>query len=77
MPTAAPSPTVSAMPAQMLSLLAASGLQPMTLAGRRLLPIVQGGMGVGVSAHGWPARWRRSAASARSARSTCGATTPT
>ena len=51
MPTAAPSPTVSAMPAQMLSLLAASGLQPMTLAGRRLLPIVQGGMGVGVSAH--------------------------
>ena len=51
MPTAAPSPTVSAMPAQMLSLLASSGLQPMTLAGRRLLPIVQGGMGVGVSAH--------------------------
>jgi len=29
----------------------ASGLAPLTLAGRRLLPIVQGGMGVGVSAH--------------------------
>jgi nitronate monooxygenase len=35
----------------MLSALAASGLQAMTLAGRRLLPIVQGGMGIGVSAH--------------------------
>lgn len=30
----------------------ASGLSPLTLAGRTLLPIVQGGMGVGVSAHG-------------------------
>ena len=29
----------------------ASGLRPLTLGGRRLLPIVQGGMGVGVSAH--------------------------
>lgn len=29
----------------------ASGLAPLTLAGRRLLPLVQGGMGVGVSAH--------------------------
>jgi nitronate monooxygenase len=29
----------------------ASGLQTLTLAGRRLLPIVQGGMGIGVSAH--------------------------
>jgi nitronate monooxygenase len=28
-----------------------SGLQPLRLAGRRLLPIVQGGMGVGISAH--------------------------
>lgn len=28
-----------------------AGLQPLTLAGRQLLPIVQGGMGVGVSAH--------------------------
>lgn len=31
--------------------LAASGLQPLCLAGRTLLPLVQGGMGVGVSAH--------------------------
>lgn len=31
--------------------LAASGLRPLMLAGRALLPIVQGGMGVGVSAH--------------------------
>ena len=31
--------------------LAGAGLQPLTLAGRQLLPIVQGGMGVGVSAH--------------------------
>jgi nitronate monooxygenase len=29
----------------------ASGLQPLQLAGRTLLPVVQGGMGVGVSAH--------------------------
>ncbi|OGB06348.1 MAG: 2-nitropropane dioxygenase [Burkholderiales bacterium RIFCSPHIGHO2_12_FULL_69_20] len=35
----------------MLPALAASGLKAMTLAGRRLLPIVQGGMGVGISAH--------------------------
>ena len=33
------------------ALLARSGLHPLTLAGRTLLPIVQGGMGVGVSAH--------------------------
>jgi nitronate monooxygenase len=32
--------------------LAASGLRPLRLAGRSLLPVVQGGMGVGVSAHG-------------------------
>ena len=32
--------------------LAASGLKPLRLAGRSLLPVVQGGMGVGVSAHG-------------------------
>ncbi len=35
----------------LLPLLAASGLAPLRLAGRLLLPIVQGGMGVGVSAH--------------------------
>ena len=40
-----------AVPAPLRALLAASGLQAMTLAGRRLLPIVQGGMGIGVSAH--------------------------
>jgi nitronate monooxygenase len=33
------------------TLLQASGLKPLRLAGRTLLPIVQGGMGVGVSAH--------------------------
>jgi nitronate monooxygenase len=33
------------------ALLAASGLSALHLGGRRLLPIVQGGMGVGVSAH--------------------------
>ena len=41
----------AAVPAPLLALLAASSLQAMTLAGRRLLPIVQGGMGIGVSAH--------------------------
>ncbi|MDP1650997.1 MAG: nitronate monooxygenase family protein [Rubrivivax sp.] len=35
----------------MAALLARSGLAPLRLAGRTLLPIVQGGMGVGVSAH--------------------------
>jgi nitronate monooxygenase len=32
-------------------MLRASGLAPLRLAGRTLLPIVQGGMGIGVSAH--------------------------
>jgi nitronate monooxygenase len=35
----------------LMSRLASSGLRPLRLAGRELLPIVQGGMGVGVSAH--------------------------
>ncbi|MBK7459963.1 MAG: nitronate monooxygenase [Betaproteobacteria bacterium] len=35
----------------MATLLARSGLAPLRLAGRTLLPLVQGGMGVGVSAH--------------------------
>ncbi|RPH44298.1 MAG: nitronate monooxygenase [Burkholderiales bacterium] len=35
----------------MAALLAASGLPPLRLRGRTVLPIVQGGMGVGVSAH--------------------------
>jgi len=46
--TAAPA---AAIPAHMLPALAASGLKALSLAGRRLLPIVQGGMGVGISAH--------------------------
>ncbi len=48
--SSAPLP-LPAVPPDMLSLLAASGLQPLALGGRQLLPIVQGGMGVGVSAH--------------------------
>jgi nitronate monooxygenase len=47
MPAAA---TPSIQP-DLLPLLAASGLAPLALGGRQLLPIVQGGMGVGVSAH--------------------------
>jgi nitronate monooxygenase len=35
----------------MLDRLAAYGLRPLSLKGQRLLPIVQGGMGVGISAH--------------------------
>jgi nitronate monooxygenase len=34
-----------------MGLLDASGLRPLRLGGKSLLPIVQGGMGVGVSAH--------------------------
>ncbi|MDO9072885.1 MAG: nitronate monooxygenase family protein [Rubrivivax sp.] len=40
------------MPAGLWALLQRSGLKPLQLAGRNLLPVVQGGMGVGVSAHG-------------------------
>ncbi|MBA4175157.1 MAG: 2-nitropropane dioxygenase [Leptothrix sp. (in: Bacteria)] len=36
----------------MWALLQRSGLKPLQLAGRQLLPVVQGGMGVGISAHG-------------------------
>ncbi len=36
---------------QLAALADKSGLQPLMLQGRKLLPIVQGGMGVGVSAH--------------------------
>jgi nitronate monooxygenase len=50
-PAATRSPVANAIPAHLLPALTASGLQAMVLAGRRLLPIVQGGMGVGVSAH--------------------------
>jgi len=47
----APIPPDAAMPASSRELLAASGLPVLRLAGRAVLPIVQGGMGVGVSAH--------------------------
>lgn len=39
------------IPADSSSWLARSGLRPLNLTGRTLLPIVQGGMGTGVSAH--------------------------
>lgn len=39
------------MTQSLFDLLSAGGLRPLTLKGRRLLPVVQGGMGVGVSAH--------------------------
>jgi nitronate monooxygenase len=45
------STSIDAIPADLRPALAASGLTALRLAGRRLLPIVQGGMGVGVSAH--------------------------
>jgi nitronate monooxygenase len=41
----------SSIPADLEALLEQSGLSPLHLGGRRLLPIVQGGMGIGVSAH--------------------------
>jgi nitronate monooxygenase len=56
---------------------AASGLPPLRLAGRAVLPIVQGGMGVGVSAHRLAGAVAAQGASARSPRSTCAATIPT
>ena len=39
------------VPPELAHMLLRGGLTPLTLAGRTLLPIVQGGMGVGVSAH--------------------------
>jgi len=39
------------IPSDLQSLLERSGLAPLRLKGRTLLPIVQGGMGIGVSAH--------------------------
>jgi len=35
----------------LLDRMAAAGLKPLQIAGRQLLPVVQGGMGVGISAH--------------------------
>ncbi len=40
------------IPAESALWLAHSGLRPLNLGGRTLLPLVQGGMGIGVSAHG-------------------------
>ncbi|OYV00407.1 MAG: 2-nitropropane dioxygenase [Burkholderiales bacterium PBB5] len=51
MTTASLSPTHPGIAPDLLPAMAASGLKAMQLAGRALLPIVQGGMGVGVSAH--------------------------
>lgn len=48
---AAPSVDPSHIDAALADKLQTSGLQAMQLGGRRLLPIVQGGMGIGVSAH--------------------------
>lgn len=45
-------PVPHPVPEGLWALLQRSGLQPLQLAGRALLPVVQGGMGVGVSAHG-------------------------
>ena len=42
---------MNAIPDELLSLLERSALTPLKLAGRTLLPILQGGMGVGVSGH--------------------------
>ncbi len=39
------------IPDHLLNLLSSSELQPLTIKGKQVLPIVQGGMGVGVSAH--------------------------
>lgn len=39
------------IPDHMLSLFKQSELKPLTIKGKEILPIVQGGMGVGVSAH--------------------------
>ena len=39
------------IPSDMRDLLDGSGLSPLQLAGRTLFPIVQGGMGIGVSGH--------------------------
>lgn len=46
------SPTDAGVADQLASLASLSGLRPWQLAGRELVPVVQGGMGVGVSAGG-------------------------
>jgi nitronate monooxygenase len=42
---------LQAIPPDLLDAFGASGLAPLQVAGRTLLPVVQGGMGVGISAH--------------------------
>jgi nitronate monooxygenase len=51
MALSAPACTASVLDEGLAAQLARSGLAPLRLAGRLLLPLVQGGMGVGVSAH--------------------------
>jgi nitronate monooxygenase len=50
-PSTTDHPGICAAPDRLRALLARSTLRPLHLAGRELLPIVQGGMGVGISAH--------------------------
>lgn len=52
MPTTPAPVSSSRTPESLHELMQASGLAPLVLRGRRLLPVVQGGMGVGVSAGG-------------------------
>ena len=57
MPTTPASISPSRTPESLHELMQASGLAPLVLRGRHLLPVVQGGMGVGVSAQdGQPRR---------------------
>ena len=44
-------PACDGVASDLMALLRASGLAPLRLSGKALLPVVQGGMGVGVSAH--------------------------
>ena len=44
--------TIDSSPASLFDLASGSGLAPLQLGGRQLLPVVQGGMGVGISAGG-------------------------
>ena len=50
-PSAHAPPSRPVADAALHSLLAPNGVAPLRLAGRELLPVVQGGMGIGVSAH--------------------------
>jgi nitronate monooxygenase len=44
-------PSMQSIPEDILPQFLRSGLRPLRMAGRELLPIIQGGMGIGVSAH--------------------------